>query len=109
MTFQSIFIAMIVCTVPLAATAQIPPETQQIPPPVSDVTRLCVNEGCNLICNNSQNVTTVKDRAIKSIRTITLSNGNTEYRMDDGAGGANGKRTIFVSRENLNCAITGER
>ncbi len=104
MTYKSIFITAVFGAASMAATAQTP--TQQIPPPVSDVTRLCVNEGCNLICNNMQNVVTVKDKAINAIRTITLSNGNTEYRMDDGA---NGKRTIFVSRENLNCAITGER
>ena len=77
----------------------------QIAPPVSDVTRNCSSSGCQLSCVNQQGVVSVKDTASSSIRTVMLSNGTTEFRMNDGS---NGLRTIFVSQANLICSISGE-
>ncbi|WP_265214315.1 hypothetical protein [Herbaspirillum lusitanum] len=77
-----------------------------IAPPVSDVVRNCSYSGCQLTCTNPQGVITVKEATSSSIRTIMLSNGTTEFRLNDGY---NGVRTIFVAKEYLICSITGEK
>jgi len=38
------------------------------------------------------------------VRIISLSNGNSEFRMDNGAAGIN---VVLVSHDNLMCRLTG--
>ncbi|WDZ94815.1 hypothetical protein Herbaro_15140 [Herbaspirillum sp. WKF16] len=92
------------CILPLACQAQ----TAAAPPPTpvsSDLTRTCTaNGGCVLTCLNQQGQSILTEQAARAVRIISLSNGNTEFRMDNGTAGVN---VVLVSKDNLVCKLAG--
>ncbi|RAM61858.1 hypothetical protein RB25_21175 [Herbaspirillum rubrisubalbicans] len=95
-----------------AALAQVPPATvpvQAVPaaptPVASDITRSCAaGSGCVLTCLNMAAETVLTESATRAVRIISLSNGNSEFRMDNGNAGIN---VVLVSHDNLMCKLTG--
>ena len=85
-----------------------PPATvlNAAPTPVaSDITRNCsASAGCVLTCLNMAAETVLTEQASRAVRIISLSNGNSEFRMDNGAAGIN---VVLVSHDNLMCRLTG--
>lgn len=74
-------------------------------PVASDITRNCSpNGGCVLTCLNMAAETVLTENASRAVRIISLSNGNSEFRMDNGAAGIN---VVLVSHDNLMCRLTG--
>jgi hypothetical protein len=84
--------------------AQMPPSAP--PTPVSsDLTRSCTATGvCTLTCMSPQGTAVIKENATRAVRIISLSNGNTEFRLDSGAEGVN---VVLVSTQNLACKLVG--
>ncbi|AYR23742.1 hypothetical protein [Herbaspirillum rubrisubalbicans] len=95
-----------------AALAQVPPLTmpvQSVPaaptPVASDITRSCAaGSGCVLTCLNMAAEIVLTESATRAVRIISLSNGNSEFRMDNGNAGIN---VVLVSHDNLMCKLTG--
>ncbi|EJM97905.1 hypothetical protein [Herbaspirillum sp. YR522] len=84
--------------------AQIP-QTAPPTPVSSDLTRSCTGTGvCTLTCMNPQGTAVIKENATRAVRIISLSNGNTEFRLDSGTEGVN---VILVSTQNLACKLVG--
>lgn len=83
----------------LAQTANPPPT-----PVASDLTRTCGAGGCVLTCLSQEGQSVLTEQATRAVRIISLSNGNTEFRMDNGGGAIN---VVLVSKENLVCRLTG--
>lgn len=92
--------------VPVAVPAAVPVPAAAAPTPVaSDITRSCAaGSGCVLTCLNMAAETVVTETATRAVRIISLSNGNSEFRMDNGNAGIN---VILVSRDNLMCKLSG--
>lgn len=91
----------------LAATAAHAQVAATVPPtPVSsDLTRSCTASGvCTLTCMSSQGTAVIKENATRAVRIISLSNGNTEFRLDSGSEGIN---VVLVSTQNLACKLVG--
>ncbi|WP_237772453.1 hypothetical protein [Herbaspirillum robiniae] len=85
----------------MAQTPANPPPT----PVASDLTRTCTAAGgCVLACMNQQGQSILTEQAARAVRIISLSNGNTEFRMDNGTAGVN---VVLVSKDNLVCRLTG--
>ncbi|WP_413459682.1 hypothetical protein [Herbaspirillum huttiense] len=93
--------------VPVAVPAAVPvPAAAAAPTPVaSDITRSCAaGSGCVLTCLNMAAETVMTETATRAVRIISLSNGNSEFRMDNGNAGIN---VILVSHDNLMCKLSG--
>ena len=92
--------------VPVAVPAAVPVPAAAAPTPVaSDITRSCAaGSGCVLTCLNMAAETVMTETATRAVRIISLSNGNSEFRMDNGNAGIN---VILVSRDNLMCKLSG--
>lgn len=90
----------------LAQTTAVTPAPAAMPTPVaSDLTRSCVPSGvCTLSCQNQQGLVVINEQATRAVRIISLSNGNTEFRLDNGAEGVN---VVLVAKENLVCKLVG--
>jgi len=87
-----------------AARAQIP-QTAPPTPVSSDLTRSCTATGvCTLTCMSPQGTAVIKENATRAVRIISLSNGNTEFRLDSGTEGVN---VVLVSTQNLACKLVG--
>lgn len=82
------------------------PASAAVPTPVaSDITRTCAaGSGCVLTCVNMAAETVMTETATRAVRIISLSNGNSEFRMDNGNAGIN---VILVSHDNLMCKLSG--
>lgn len=96
-------VAALLFLLPLFAAAQTasPPPS----PVASDLTRSCTaSGGCTLTCSNQQGLAVLNEQASRAIRIISLSNGNTEFRLDNGSDGIN---VVLVSKENLLCKLSG--
>jgi hypothetical protein len=52
-------------------------------------TQLCCRRGCVLTCLNMAAETVMTETATRAVRIISLSNGNSEFRMDNGNAGIN--------------------
>ncbi|BEV14686.1 hypothetical protein HBDW_14740 [Herbaspirillum sp. DW155] len=90
-----------------AAAVAVPvPASAVAPTPVaSDITRTCAaGSGCVLTCLNMAAETVMTETATRAVRIISLSNGNSEFRMDNGNAGIN---VILVSHDNLMCKLSG--
>ena len=71
----------------------------------SDITRSCAaGSGCVLTCLNMAAETVMTETATRAVRIISLANGNSEFRMDNGNAGIN---VILVSHDNLMCKLSG--
>jgi hypothetical protein len=57
-----------------------------------------------LTCLNMAAETVMTETATRAVRIISLSNGNSEFRMDNGNAGIN---VILVSHDNLMCKLSG--
>jgi hypothetical protein len=92
--------------VPVAVPAAVPVPAAAAPTPVaSDITRSCAaGSGCVLTCLNMAAETVMTETATRAVRIISLSNGNSEFRMDNGNAGIN---VILVSHDNLMCKLSG--
>ena len=93
--------------VPVAVPTAVPvPAAAAAPTPVaSDITRSCAaGSGCVLTCLNMAAETIMTETATRAVRIISLSNGNSEFRMDNGNAGIN---VILISRDNLMCKLSG--
>ena len=92
--------------VPVAVPAAVPVPAAAAPTPVaSDITRSCAaGSGCVPTCLNMAAETVMTETATRAVRIISLSNGNSEFRMDNGNAGIN---VILVSRDNLMCKLSG--
>jgi hypothetical protein len=93
--------------VPVQVPAAVPvPAGTAAPSPVaSDITRSCVaGSGCVLTCLNMAAETVMTETATRAVRIISLANGNSEFRMDNGNAGIN---VILVSHDNLMCKLSG--
>ncbi|WP_245200409.1 hypothetical protein [Herbaspirillum sp. LeCh32-8] len=90
------------------ALAQTAAQVAANPPPTpvaSDLTRNCsASGGCVLTCMNQQGQAILTEQATRAVRIISLSNGNNEFRMDNGNAGVN---VVLVSKDNLVCKLTG--
>lgn len=104
MTLRAAFAAIFACALSSSAFAQAtatPPPT----PVASDLTRTCAaNGGCVLTCMNQQGQSILTEQATRAVRIISLSNGNTEFRLDNGTAGVN---VVLVSKDNLVCRLAG--
>lgn len=104
MTRSLILCGLLASILPLAGHAQ----TAATPPPTpvsSDLTRTCTaSGGCVLTCLNQQGQSILTEQAVRAVRIISLSNGNTEFRMDNGTAGVN---VVLVSKDNLVCRLSG--
>ncbi|MGO0792350.1 hypothetical protein ACTOWA_21015 [Herbaspirillum seropedicae] len=107
--------ALLLGLAPIFASAQVAapgpaavpvPAGSAAPTPVaSDITRSCSNgAGCVLTCLNMTGDTVLTEAASRAVRIISLSNGNSEFRLDNGAAGIN---VVLVSRDNLMCKLSG--
>ena len=93
--------AQVAAAVPLPIPASVAAPT----PVASDITRTCAaGSGCVLTCLNMAAETVMTETATRAVRIISLSNGNSEFRMDNGNGGIN---VILVSHDNLMCKLSG--
>ncbi|EIJ46792.1 hypothetical protein GWL_10320 [Herbaspirillum sp. GW103] len=92
--------------VPVPVPASVPTLPAAAPTPVaSDITRSCAaGSGCVLTCLNMAAETVMTETATRAVRIISLSNGNSEFRMDNGNAGIN---VILVSHDNLMCKLSG--
>lgn len=93
--------------VPVQVPAAVPvPASTAAPSPVaSDITRSCAaGSGCVLTCLNMAAETVMTETATRAVRIISLANGNSEFRMDNGNVGIN---VILVSHDNLMCKLSG--
>lgn len=93
--------------VPVQVPAAVPvPASTAAPSPVaSDITRSCATgSGCVLTCLNMAAETVMTETATRAVRIISLANGNSEFRMDNGNAGIN---VILVSHDNLMCKLSG--
>ncbi len=74
-------------------------------PVASDITRSCAaGAGCVLTCLNMAGETVLTETATRAVRSISLSNGNSEFRLDNGNAGIN---VVLVSHDNLMCKLSG--
>ncbi|NUT63736.1 hypothetical protein [Herbaspirillum sp. C9C3] len=93
--------------VPVPVPASVPtlPAAAAPTPVASDITRSCAaGSGCVLTCLNMAAETVMTETATRAVRIISLSNGNSEFRMDNGNAGIN---VILVSHDNLMCKLSG--
>lgn len=93
--------------VPVPVPASVPtlPAAAAPTPVASDITRSCTaGSGCVLTCLNMAAETVMTETATRAVRIISLSNGNSEFRMDNGNAGIN---VILVSHDNLMCKLSG--
>jgi len=103
MTLRYVALAslVLIATAARAQVAQTAPPT----PVSSDLTRSCTASGvCTLTCMGAQGATVIKENATRAVRIISLSNGNTEFRLDSGTEGVN---VVLVSTQNLACKLVG--
>ncbi|KAF1037453.1 MAG: hypothetical protein GAK35_03926 [Herbaspirillum frisingense] len=107
MSIRIVLSGVFACVLPLsAALAQTAAPVNPPPTPVaSDLTRTCNgNGGCVLTCMNQQGQSILTEQATRAVRIISLSNGNSEFRMDNGTAGVN---VVLVSKDNLVCRLSG--
>jgi hypothetical protein len=100
---------LVACVLPfMSVQAQTVAPVAANPPPTpvaSDLTRNCsASGGCVLTCMNQQGQSILTEPATRAVRIISLSNGNSEFRMDNGNAGVN---VVLVSKDNLVCRLTG--
>jgi hypothetical protein len=94
-----------ICLLFLPASLALAQDTPPPTPVASDLTRSCSASGvCVLTCLNQQGQSILTEQATRAVRIISLSNGNTEFRLDNGPAGIN---VVLVSKDNLVCRLSG--